>query len=94
MVTLFVEITAQAGKEELFFDALKAMLEPSRAEKGCRDYRIAQSDTNPVKFFTFERFESMDDFEQHKSSEHYAKFIATIGEFLAEEPRIEFATEL
>lgn len=94
MITIFVEITAQSGKEDLFYESLKAMIEPSRAEEGCLEYRITQSESNPAIFLTFERFASMDDFESHKSSDHYQKFVALVGEFLAKEPKIAFVKEM
>lgn len=94
MITLFVEITALPGNEQLFCDSLKAMLKPSREEEGCLEYRITQSNNNPIKFFTFECFRSQEALDLHISSEYYKNLIETIGKYLAEEPKMEFTTEL
>jgi len=53
---------------------LSAMVEPSKAEKGCIFYEIFQYENNPRKFMAVETWENDEALEGHKASAHYAVY--------------------
>lgn len=94
MITIFAEIIAQEGKEDKLKLALKEIIPFSLSESGCHEYRICQSQNNSTKFYTYETFDSINDFESHVASSHFMELQEKAKELLAAEPKIEVTVEI
>lgn len=92
--TVIAVLEAKASKEHELAAALKAVVEPSRAEEICLEYKLHQSSDNPAQFVLYEQWVSK---ERHR--EQFAKpYIIELGQkletLLAKPYQIIFATEL
>lgn len=67
--TATVTLHAKPGKEEELKKVLVNLISPSRGEKGCVDYHIAQSSENPGDFMAFMVYENEDAFNRHEASD-------------------------
>jgi quinol monooxygenase YgiN len=63
------------GEGEHVAAALRAMVEPTRAEPGCRFYEVHRSLEDPLVFFLYERYDDQAAFQAHAASEHFARHI-------------------
>lgn len=76
--TVTVILEATSGKEEELKQALLEVIEPSRSEPGCLDYRLHQDITDPNIFLLHETWESQD-----KHALQFEKnYIKSLGEKL------------
>lgn len=74
--TVFVIIEAIKGMEDTLKKALMSVIEPSRSEKSCFEYRLHQIKSNPAQFMLYENWESAElHQEQFKKS-----YIIALGE--------------
>jgi quinol monooxygenase YgiN len=62
--------TARAGNEEIVLDAIRHMIEPSRAEPGCRLYQPTRDLDDPRVFLLYELYDDEAAYAAHGSSEH------------------------
>ena len=62
--------TAKAGNEDVVLDALAHMIEPSRAEPGCRLYQPTRDLDDPRVFLIYEIYDDEAAYEAHGASEH------------------------
>ena len=62
--------TANAGSEEIVLDAIRHMIEPSRAEPGCRLYQPTRDLDDPRVFLIYEIYDDEGAYEAHGASEH------------------------
>jgi quinol monooxygenase YgiN len=65
--------TAKEGEEEAVHDAVRQLLEPSRAEPGNRFYQPARDPENPRVFFFYEIYDDEDAYKAHGDSEHFQR---------------------
>ncbi|MCR9191303.1 MAG: antibiotic biosynthesis monooxygenase [Gammaproteobacteria bacterium] len=56
--TVVVVIEAVAGQEEALKAALLSVVEPSRSEDSCLEYRVHQDKSNPGQFVLYENWKS------------------------------------
>ena len=76
--TVVVVLEAKPGKESDLAAALEMVVQPSRAEKTCLEYRLHRSLENQGQFVLYENWESK---EKHQAQ--FAKpYIVTLGEKL------------
>ena len=80
-------ITAQHGKADIVRDALTALVTPTRAEDGCLEYDLFESDIADT-FVTVEKWRAPEDLQAHMASPHIAQTFAVAGEALAGPPVI------
>jgi quinol monooxygenase YgiN len=66
--------TAKPGSEEVVLDALRHMIEPSRAEPGCRFYQPTRDLDDPHVFLIYEIYDDEPAYEAHAASEHAQKW--------------------
>lgn len=81
-------ITAQPGSEEVVGDALRALVEPSRAEAGCISYDLFESAVTPGIFVTIERWRGPADLDAHMQTAHIGAALAAAGDHMASPPAI------
>ena len=65
--------TARPGSEAAVEEALRKMIEPSRAEEGCLEYRIQRNLDATNVFLLYEEYRSPEDYERHLESVHFAR---------------------
>ncbi len=94
MINLFAEVTAKNGCETELYKTLSEMITPSRAEPGCCEYHITQSNEDPAIFLTYEVFLTMEDVESHVASGHYQNLLKKAENIIAEPPKVRFCTEI
>lgn len=70
--------TAEEGKEEEMAGYLRSMMEASRAEPGCLEYRVVRSNDDPAVFVIIEQYKNAEAFDAHKNSPHFEEY-ATQG---------------
>jgi quinol monooxygenase YgiN len=87
-LTLTATMRVKPGEEERFLAAARQVLEPTRAEDGCVDYRLHQSADSPGSFIFYENWRSRDDLDRHMEAPHIRAFVAAI------EPILEAPMEL
>lgn len=79
-LTIVAKLTAVSGEEEFLAKQLSSLVEPTRAEKGCIQYDLHQSNEDPAVFLFFELWETRALWQDHMNSPHIkANGIATIG---------------
>lgn len=71
-----------------------ALVEPSRAEKGCLVYDLFESSEDPSLFVFFEAWENMKDLEAHLESPHALAFDEKTAGLLAEPEQIIFLEKI
>jgi quinol monooxygenase YgiN len=80
-----------AGKPECRSDIMRlasAMLEPSRAEAGCRSYNFYSASEHDNEFLFFEEWADQAALDFHFATPHFQKFIAEFSGLLAGPPGI------
>ena len=81
-------------RDEVIEKFLTEMVETTRKEKGCISYDYHVDVNDPDAFAMIETWESMDDLEAHLNSEHFQRIIPQMGEYLAEETRLEIYEQI
>ena len=65
--------TAKEGEEEKVYEAIRQLLEPSRAEPGNRFYQPNRDPEDPRVFFFYEIYDDEDAYKAHGESEHFQR---------------------
>lgn len=77
-----ITVVATLVVREDAVDAVKAellkMIEPTRREEGCIDYRLHQDNAVPGVFVFYENWESMACLERHLTTPHYREYAAAV----------------
>jgi quinol monooxygenase YgiN len=63
--------TAKQGEEEHVLASIRKLIEPSRAEPGCRFYQPNRDLENPRVFFFYEIYDDQDAYQAHGDSAHF-----------------------
>lgn len=90
MGTLHVVARAVARAEEIgrVREQFEALVEPTRAEPGCRHYELLVHDENRAEFVFVQEYENEAAFETHLASPHVAAMLEIVLPLLAEPPDI------
>ncbi|MBJ7556415.1 putative quinol monooxygenase [Marinomonas spartinae] len=83
-LVLVANITAHSGKGAALKKALEALLKPTRAEDGCLQYDLHQSNTNPDGFVYFERWANRDVWLEHMKTDHIKTFLEVTKTVIAQ----------
>ena len=70
-LTVIAKFQTNPGSEEEVKQALLGMTAPSRAEDGCLNYDILQSDEDPKVLFTYENWTGKPALEMHMQTPHF-----------------------
>lgn len=70
-VTLVVRIEALKGQEAALERELRALVEPTRAERGCLKYELHRSADGPRLFLLYEVWASREDHTRHTQTPHF-----------------------
>ena len=82
MLTVAVLIPAKPGKTDELGEALKALLEPTRAETGCISYDAHRSNDDPYLYLMYETWESEDALRAHFETPHLKDFVGKLPELV------------
>lgn len=63
---------------------LLKLVTPTRQEEGCIEYRLHQDSEDPSVFVFYENWQSMDCLEKHMNSVHFQRYMAAVGDKLAD----------
>lgn len=64
---------AREGQEERVLEAVRKLVEPSRAEPGCLYYQPNRDPDDPLVFFFYEEYVDKDAYRAHGESEHFQR---------------------
>ena len=87
-LTVIAHVRAKPGEESRVRRILEGLLAPTRAEAGCINYDLHQSQTDPALFVFYENWESEGHLEAHARSPHIQSFRKLADETLAEPVQI------
>jgi quinol monooxygenase YgiN len=82
-IVVVARLVAKPGKFEELRLACDAMVEPSRAERGCLKYVLRQNKIDQRIFTFIELWESALALNRHSQASHMAHFIGQLAELLA-----------
>lgn len=74
-VRVFAQLKSKDGKEQAMREVLLELVKASRAEDGVDFYELFET-TDGGEFFFSEQYASKEDFETHKSSDHFKAALA------------------
>ena len=87
-VHIVAHIVARDGEEARVQAHLEKLIEPTRAEPGCRKYELFVNKEKPGDFAFVEEYASDAAFQAHMDSKHLAAAIADAVPLLAAAPDI------
>ena len=93
-VMVIALIRAKPGKEQQVKEALLALCAPTRAEKGCINYDLHQSQEDSTQFAFHENWVSQNDLDAHRQSPHMRAHRKRAQEWLAEPTRVTLWTRI
>ncbi len=76
---------AQPGREEELLEILTGLIEPTRAEAGCRMYRLWRNRADPTELTFVEEWASDEALAAHAKSEHISEARARYPELIVGE---------
>ncbi|MEA5115953.1 MAG: putative quinol monooxygenase [Geobacteraceae bacterium] len=83
-VTVVAKLVARKDAVEMVKAEVLKMVEPTRLEPGCIEYRLHQDNENPAVFLFYENWENLSCLKQHLNSTHYQSYVAAVGDLLSE----------
>jgi quinol monooxygenase YgiN len=82
-IVLIVKVIAKKGSEDNVKNELLSLVEPTRKEKGCRQYTLhVEPDTKILVFYGV--WANNDLLQLHTHTDHFKKVMAKIKELLSE----------
>ena len=82
-LTVIAKFRAKSGSEEQTRQALLGMTAPSRAESGCLNYDIYQSNDDPALLFTYENWTGKPALDEHIETPHFKNLCEMLKPLLA-----------
>lgn len=92
-LTVVAKIVAKKELVTIVKGELLKLIEPTRKEDGCIEYKLYQDNDNSAVFVFYENWESADHLEKHMNTAHFKGFVAAIGG-MTEELAINKLTQL
>ena len=87
-VRVVARITAQPEKVLELKSILLRLIEPTRAEPGCINYELHQSETDPADFVFLEEWASGADIAAHMQAAHVLEALSRAATVLAAPPDV------
>jgi quinol monooxygenase YgiN len=84
VVTVVAKLVAKEDAVGLVKAELLKMVEPTRQEPGCLEYRLHQDNADPRVFVFYENWQDMASLERHLATPHYTQYVAAVADALAE----------
>lgn len=83
-ITVVAKVVVKKEAVEIVKPELLKLIEPTRLEEGCIEYRLHQDNDASNVFIFFEIWESMQCLERHMATQHFNKYIAAVDGMIAE----------
>jgi len=83
-VTVVAKLVARKDAVETVKAEVLKMVEPTRLEPGCIEYRLHQDNEDPAVFLFYENWENLSCLKQHLHSTHYQSYVAAVADLLSE----------
>jgi quinol monooxygenase YgiN len=84
IVTVVAKVTAKSDVIEAVKAELIKLIEPTRQEDGCIEYRLHQDNDDPSVFVFYESWQSLACLEQHTNSQHFQSYVAAVGNLITD----------
>jgi quinol monooxygenase YgiN len=84
IVTVVAKLIVHEAALETVKTELLKMIEPTRLEEGCIEYRLHQDNDDPKVFIFFEIWENLSCLERHMATTHFSSYIAAVEGMIAE----------
>ena len=81
-LSLVAFLYAHPGKEEELGGRLRALVDISRAEPGCTNYDVHQSDEDPTVFVMYENWTDRSELDKHFEMPYMQEMVAALPELL------------
>lgn len=78
IVTVVAKLVVHKAALETVKTELLKMIEPTREEEGCIEYRLHQDNNDPTVFIFFEMWENLTCLERHMETPHFSSYIAAV----------------
>ena len=92
-LTVIAKFQAKPGMEEQYKEELRGMVAPSRAEAGCLNYDVFQSNDDPAIFFTYENWTAQDALDAHMQTPYFKALGEKSKELLAQPMTIDLLAQ-
>ncbi|HEL2929504.1 TPA: antibiotic biosynthesis monooxygenase [Legionella pneumophila] len=92
--TVVVIMEGIKGKEDALKNVLMSVVEPSRSESSCLEYRLHQDKNNPAQFILYENWESEQLHQEQFKKSYIIASIEKIEPLLAKPYQVIFANEI
>ena len=92
LLTVIAKFQAKSGSEEQVRHTLLGMTAPFRAEAGCLNYDIYQSNEDPTVLFTYENWTGESVLDEHMETMHFKNLGETLKPHLAVPMEIDLLT--
>ena len=83
-ITTIARLKAKPGAEARLEEALKSLIEPTRAEGGCIDYTMHRDLEEPGAYYFYDNWRSQEDLDAHFQMPHMMRIIEIAPDVLAE----------
>lgn len=83
-VTVIAMLVAKREAVESVRKELLELVEQTRKEQGCLEYRLHQNMEQPEAFFFYENWESQAALDQHVCSSHFIHYLAATEGLIAD----------
>ncbi|MGI4788323.1 MAG: putative quinol monooxygenase [Janthinobacterium lividum] len=93
-LTVIAKFQAKPGMEDKVKEGLIGMLAPSRAESGCLNYDVFQSNDDPAILFTYENWTGKEALDAHMQTPNFKELAEASKEMLAKPMEIDLLTML
>ena len=84
IVTVVAKVTAKSDAIVAVKAELLKLIEPTRQEDGCMEYRLHQDNDDPSVFVFYENWQSLACLEQHMNSQHFLSYVSAVGNLLTD----------
>lgn len=81
-LTVVAKLVAKQESIEVVKSELFKLVEPTRKELGCFEYRLHQDNANPAVFIFYENWGNEAYLLKHKETDHYKNCFSAIGNMI------------
>lgn len=83
-ITVVARLVAKKDSIEAVKAELLKLIEPTRKERGCIEYRLHQDNGDPAVFVFYENWESAASLEKHTITDHYKAYVSAVDGIIEE----------
>lgn len=83
-LTVIAKVVAKKNAVEALKVELLKLVEPTREEDGCIEYRLHQDEEDPSIFVFYETWQSRESLSQHMQSPHFMQYIQNTSSLIAD----------